>query len=215
MWLYQVAGSAAVALLGIGVILLIQARREQAQLKAAVGRFAPPAATGAGSPLQEWWRSASLSEYIQASVTRAGLPWSSEQVLLVWAVLTVLAAAVLRFMFHFAWLSALLWGELAVQLGWWAYRVQRRKVWEARLRADLPRSLRLMANVLRTGRSLPAAIRQVGEDRASPCAPVWARVAAELDLRQPLHEVLPRTTRDVPLPALGWLTPLMLVLFGV
>lgn len=70
-----------------------------------------------------------------------------------------------------------------------ALMVQRSKI-RRRFAEQLPDAIDLMVSVLRSGHSVPQAVRTAGEEISAPCGPEFAQVLQRMNLGQPLPEAL-------------------------
>jgi len=207
-------GGLGIVLGALGLALWAQAAMERRLATAFLERACPKVTEPAGPPgILRWWRETAIAGRIQDGLDRAGMPWRSEHAVLIWVGVTLLVAWFLHAFFPFTLLAAFMWATLVVQIGWHFFLRMRRASWDAAFRAALPANVRLMANILRAGRSLPRAIEQAGRDGPAPCAQVWRRVAQEMALGEPLDQCLTRTVTRLPLPALQWIAALMTVLY--
>lgn len=214
MLLIGLVGGTGILLGALGLAQWVQAMTERQAAIAFLARACPREAAPDGPPaILRWWRETPLAGRIQAGLDRAGLPWRSEHAVLVWTGGTLLSTWLLYTFFPFTLLAAFIWSTLVVQLGWLLFLRMRRASWDASFRAALPGNVRLMANILRAGRSLPRALEQAGQEGVPPCAGVWRRMAQEMALGESLHACLARTVKRLPLSELQWIAALMAVLY--
>lgn len=211
MSLTATAGGLAILVGALGLAQWVQATLERREAVDFLDRACPRAERAPAA--QTRWQKSFVAQGLLHGLERANLPWRPEHALLVLAGATIIVTWFLHAFFRFFVPAAFWWATLVVQIGWRLFLHLRRASSDAAFRAALPGNLRLIANVLRVGRSLPRAIEQAGLEGQAPCAVLWRRIAQEMALGEPLDGSLSRAISRLPLPQLQWIAALMTVLY--
>ena len=132
---------------------------------------------------------------LQRWLEQARVPWGLAQLLGASAGLALLAVLLGEALPGLpAWPAALAAGALP-----WLYVARRRQQRLARLQAQLPEALDLMARALRAGHALSVALQMVGDEMDGPIAAEFRQVHDEVHFGMGLAQAFAKLTERVPL----------------
>jgi tight adherence protein B len=204
-------GTLAILLGGLALVLILAGLyglglgwREGQAARASLQRLCPPPA-GPGSGwdrLARWWAGTSLYRHLADDLAAAGLPWSPGAALVALLAAAAALALGLQRALDLTPLASLLWGLMGAQLGAALYLRQRRHRHLAAFHQALPEGVRLLANLLRAGRSLNQALPEAAAAAPIPMAAAFRRLSQELGLGTPLEAALARWLQRTPSPRL-------------
>lgn len=143
------------------------------------------------------------------ALLQSGLNWSVGRFLL-WSVVAALLAAAALSVFHPPWFALIPMTTCAASLPL-LYMLRQRGRRLARLEAQLPEAVDLMARALRAGHSLPSALDMAGQELPAPIGTEIAQVFSEVNYGIPLGDALSGLTDRVPLEDLRYLVIAILI----
>lgn len=143
------------------------------------------------------------------ALLQSGLNWSVGRFLL-WSVVAALLSAAALSVFHPPWFALIPMTACAASLPL-LYMLRQRGRRLARLEAQLPEAVDLMARALRAGHSLPSALDMAGQELPAPIGTEIAQVFSEVNYGIPLGDALSGLTDRVPLEDLRYLVIAILI----
>ncbi len=189
------------AVLGYFVIKQLQMRKQKQLLAERLAGFLEPTAavdTTAktllktnlvfGDGLLSSFGSFSLAKKIENLIAQSGVKISAASFIFATGLLLLVPVSV-AMMFQFDPLIAGLIG-LALSMVPLSFVLTKRSALRKKFTEQLPDAIDLMISVLRSGHSIPQAVKTVSEELPAPCGAEFAQVMQRMNLGQPLSEAL-------------------------
>ncbi len=189
------------AILGLFLIKHLQMRKQKQLLSQRLAGFLEPSPSQDdtaktllktdrvfGDGLLSAFSTFSLAKKIEKLIVQSGVQMSAATFIFA-TVLLLLAPSSLAMVFQFDILIAILAGVILSVIPL-SYVLAKRTALRKKFTEQLPDAIDLMISVLRSGHSIPQAIKTVSEEISAPCGTEFAEVLQRMNLGQPLSEAL-------------------------
>ena len=196
---------AASAIFGFILIKHLQMRKQKQLLADRLAGFLEPATSTAddgaktllktdrafGDGLLSAFGSFSLAKKIEKLIAQSGVQMSGATFIFASGMLLLLPISI-AMMFQLDVLISVLVGVILSVLPL-SFVLAKRTALRKKFTEQLPDAIDLMISVLRSGHSIPQAVKTVSEELPSPCGTEFAEVMQRMNLGQPLSEALAYT----------------------
>jgi tight adherence protein B len=189
------------AVLGFVLLKHLQMRNQKRMLAERLSGFLEPAVSSEGSTktllktdrvfgdgLLSSFSSLTLAKKIETLILHSGVQMSASTFIFSTALL-FLSPLSIAMMFQLHPLIALLAGVVLSVIPL-SFVLAKRSALRKKFTEQLPDAIDLMISVLRSGHSIPQAIKTVSEELPTPCGTEFAEVLQRMNLGQPLSEAL-------------------------
>lgn len=189
------------AILGLFLIKHLQLRKQKQLLSQRLDGFLEPAQSQEdtaktllktdrvfGDGLLSAFSTFSLAKKIEKLIVQSGVQMSAATFIFA-TVLLLLAPSTLAMVFQFDILISILAGVILSVIPL-SYVLAKRTALRKKFTEQLPDAIDLMISVLRSGHSIPQAVKTVSEEIPTPCGTEFAEVMQRMNLGQPLSEAL-------------------------